>query len=89
MKTAPSFDETQSILHHAKTRSNLYYEKQQITSFLYNVVNLAHFQQELLLSCSWACYAMLFIIYYAMHVLGMSCCYCKFSSSKLDYGYFT
>ena len=51
MQVAPSFEKIQSILHHTKTRSNIYDETQQITSLLYYEVNWVHFRQELVLSC--------------------------------------
>ena len=89
MQVAPSFEEMQSILHHTKTRSNIYDETQRITSLLYNEVNLKHSQQKLVLSCSFRhvmqCCSLLC---YEMNVLGMYCCYCKLNSIKLDSGYF-
>ena len=44
MEIAPSFDETQSTLYHAKTRSNFCYKNNKLQVFLYNEVNLAYFQ---------------------------------------------
>ena len=63
MEIAPSFDEMQSILHHANLGQIFPMKNNKLQVFLYNKVNLAHFQQELVLPCCFkACYEMLYII---------------------------